>query len=127
MREIPGGHSSARERNALEELNRGYVHSAEQSDVRWYAEHLAEDFIASSVDGSIADRAAFLARMAQPYPGRNLAAEDVRIRILGEFAIIHAGFRYEKPDGRPGTGRYTDLWARRRGRWACISAHFNRF
>jgi ketosteroid isomerase-like protein len=111
----------------LEELNRNYVRSAEQSDVRWYSENLAEDFLGSSVDGSIIDRTEFLKRMARPYSGSNPEAVDVRIRIIGEVALIHAGFKYQKPDGRAGTGRYTDVWAHRQGRWLCVSAHFNRF
>jgi ketosteroid isomerase-like protein len=111
----------------LQELNRNYVRSAEESDVRWYGENLAEDFLSSSVDGSIIGKAAFLERIARKYPGSDLAAVDVRIRMLGEVALIHAGFRYTKPDGQAGSGRYTDIWARRNGRWLCVSAHFNRF
>jgi hypothetical protein len=111
---------------ALGALNQAYVRSAETSDVRWYEEHLAEDFMSSNPDGSFVDRAGFLARMARPYPGSNLRAEDVRIRIIGELAIIHAGFRYLKPDGAAGSGRYTDVWSRRGGRWLCVAAHFTR-
>ncbi len=110
----------------LEELNRGYVRAAEASDVGWYADHLAEDFLSTNPDGSLMDRAAFLARMARPYPGSHAEPVDVRIRILGEVALIHAGFRDRKPDGQTGTGRYTDIWARRGGRWLCVSAHFTR-
>src|SRR6266446_10211272 len=97
----------AEDRQILEDLNRNYVRAAEQSDVRWYAENLAEDFLSSSVDGSVVDRAGFLARVARPYPGSNLEAVDVRIRILGEVALIHAGFKYTRPDGEAGNGRYT--------------------
>ena len=50
---------------------------------------------------------------------------EPRVRILGEVALIHSGFSYRKPDGSPGTGRYTDIYARRNGRWLCVSAHFN--
>jgi ketosteroid isomerase-like protein len=117
----------AQDREILEDLNRNYVRSAEQSDVRWYSENLAEDFLSSSVDGSIIDRMAFLTRMARPYPGSNLEAVDVRIRFFGELALVHAGFKYRKPDGQMGSGRYTDTYARRQGRWLCVSAHFNRF
>ena len=95
--------------------------------MHWYAEHLAEDFLSSNPDGSLVDREQFLARMARPYPGTDLAALDVRIRILGEVAIIHAGFRDRKLDGQAGAGRYTDIWARRQGRWLAalvISASF---
>ena len=127
MKENALDNAKAQDLRILEELNRNYVRSAGQSDVRWYAENLAEDFLSSSVDGSIADRAAFLARIARPYPGSNLEAVDVRIRLFGDLALVHAGFKYRKPDGQTGSGRYTDAYARRQGRWLCVSAHFNRF
>lgn len=127
MHEATHAGARAKDLEILEGLNRNYVRSAEQSDVRWYTENLAEDFLASSVDGSIVDRTAFLARIARPYPGSNLKAVDVRIRFCGELALIHAGFEYRKPDGQTGSGRYTDVYARRQGRWLCVSAHFNRF
>jgi hypothetical protein len=95
--------------------------------VRWYGENLAEDFLASNPDGSLVDRTEFLARMARPNPGSNLEAVDVRIRFFGELALIHSGFKYKKSDGQMGSGRYTDVYARREGRWVCVSAHFNRF
>ena len=92
--------AGANDFDTLQQLNRDYVRSAGTSDVRWYEENLAEDFLASNPDASLVDRTAFLARMARPYPGSNLEAVDVRIRVLGEVALIHAGFRYEKPDGQ---------------------------
>jgi ketosteroid isomerase-like protein len=52
---------------------------------------------------------------------------DVRIRFVGELALVHAGFRCTNPDGRPANGRYTDIYAQRDGRWLCASAHFNLF
>ena len=117
----------ANDLDTLRHLNQDYVRSAETSDVRWYRENLAEDFLASNSDGSLVDRPEFLRRMDRPYPGSNLEAVDVRIRCFGELALIHAGFQYTKPDGEPGSGRYTDVYARREGRWICVSAHFNRF
>src|SRR4026209_2718719 len=112
--------------DTLRQLNEGYVGSAERSDVRWYEAHLAADFMSANPDGSLVDRAGFLARKARPYPGSKRQAEDVRIRIIGEMAIIHAGFKYLKPDGAPGAGRYTGIWSRRDGRWLCVAAHFTR-
>src|SRR3954466_9103828 len=111
----------------LKELNRCYVRSAEHSDARWYDENLAPEFLSSNPDGSISERGEFIARMARPYPGSDLQALDVRIRILGDIAIIHAGFRDTKADGKTGAGRYTDIWARREGRWLCVAAHFTRY
>jgi len=118
--------ASAPDLKTLQQLNGNYVKSAEMSDVRWYSENLAEDFLSSSVDGSLVDRAGFLARVARPHPGSDLRAEDVRIRILGEIAIIHGRTVYRKPDGRTGAGHYTDVGARRQGRWLCVSAEVTR-
>jgi hypothetical protein len=50
----------------------------------------------------------------------------VVIRILGDFAIIHARTSYQKPDGTQGSGRYTDDWQLHDGRWQCVSAHVTR-
>jgi ketosteroid isomerase-like protein len=116
----------ADELNALEQLNHHYILSVRNSDVRWFDENLAEDFVNSNPDGSFVDRAQFLAQIARPCPVSDFEAEDVRIRLLGDVAIIHGRTVYTKPDGRPGAGRYTDVWSRRRGRWLCVAADVTR-
>jgi ketosteroid isomerase-like protein len=110
----------------LEVLNRHYVRSVQQSDVHWFDEHLSDDFMNTNPDGSLVDRAGFLAQIAPPCRVSNLEPADVRIRILGDLAIIHARTVYKKPDGQPGAGRYTDIWWRGRGRWLCVAAHVTR-
>ena len=77
-------------------------------------------------DGSLVDRQAFLKQTAVPIRISNLQAHDVQVRIMGDFAIIHARTTYTLPDGRAGQGRYTDVWARRNGRWLAVSAHVTR-
>ena len=110
----------------LEQLNRDYISSVQQGDVRRFDQILAEDFYCSNPDGSLVDRKGFLAQTARPVTIKNLEAKDVMIRILGEVAIIHARTTYTLPDGREGAGRYTDGWARRDGRWLAIFAHVTR-
>lgn len=110
----------------LERLNAGYVQAVQDSDVAWFETHLADDFLNTNPDGSLADRAAFLKRIAQPAGVSGLAPHDVRIRLFGDFAVIHAATRYTKADGAPGAGRYTDIWAKRDGRWVCVAAHVSR-
>lgn len=118
--------TGANDLDTLRQINSGYIRSVQMSDVRWFDEHLAEDFMNSNPDGSLVDRAEFLAQIARPCPVSDFEAEDVRIRILGEFAIIHGRTVYRKPDGRAGAGRYTDVYSRRQGRWLCVSAHVTR-
>jgi ketosteroid isomerase-like protein len=110
----------------LQQLNRDYITSVQTSDVRRFDQILAEDFLCSNPDGSLVDRAAFLAQTARPVTISNLEARDVVVRILGDVAIIHARTTYTLADGRPGRGRYTDVWARRQGRWLAVSAHVTR-
>src|SRR5712692_1753374 len=102
---------------ALSALNRDYIHSVQHGDVRRFDEILAEDFLCSNPDGSLVDKTAFLAQTARPVTISGLATEDVRVRVLGDVAIIHARTRYTTSDGEQRHGRYTDVWARRAGRW----------
>lgn len=111
---------------ALEKLNLNYIRSVQASDARWFDENLDADFVNSNPDGTLSERAAFVAFIGRPCTVTNLKCADVRIRLLGDSAIIHARTAYLKPDGQPGAGRYTDLWMRREGRWRCVSAHVTR-
>jgi ketosteroid isomerase-like protein len=110
----------------LTALNRDYVASVQSSDVKRFDEILAEDFYCSNPDKSLVDRAAFLKQTAAPVTIKNLRAEDVKIRLLGDFAIIHARTRYTTPDGQQASGRYTDCWAKQNGKWLAVSAHVSR-
>lgn len=110
----------------LHDLNDDYIRSVQHSDVQRFDEILADDFRCSNPDGTIVDRGAFLQQTARPVAISNLATHDVEVRLLGDTAIIHARTSYTLPDGRPGAGRYTDVWARQHGRWLAVSAHVTR-
>ena len=112
--------------DTLQELNKHYIRSVRESDVRWFDENLSEDFVNSNPDCTLVERAGFLAQVAKPSAAKNIQCEDVRIRMLGEVALIHARTTYIKPDGQPGAGRYTDVWARPNGRWVCVAANVSR-
>ena len=115
--------------NDLDELtllNRDYVASVQNCDVRRFDEILAQDFYCTNPDKSLVDRAAFLKQTAMPVSIRNLTADEVKIRILGDFAIIHARTSYLTADGEQTHGRYTDCWAKQNGRWLAVSAHVAR-
>jgi ketosteroid isomerase-like protein len=110
----------------LRQLNDDYISSVQTSDVHRFDEILADDFFNSNPDGSLVDRAGFLAQIGRPATISNLKADDVRIRVIGDVAIIHARTTYTMPDGRAASGRYTDIWARRQGQWLCVAAHVTR-
>jgi ketosteroid isomerase-like protein len=112
--------------DALTALNRDYIHSVQHGDVQRFDEILAEDFLCSNPDGSLVDKKQFLAQTARPMTISGLTAEDVRVRILGDVAIIHARTSYTTADGAQRYGRYTDVWVRRNGKWLAVSAHVTR-
>ena len=110
----------------LTALNRDYVPAVQNCFVRGLNEILAPEFYCSNPDKTLVDRAAFLEQTARPIAIRNLHAHDVNIRIMGDFAIIHAATSYTTADGQQATGRYTDCWAKQNGRWLAVSAHVSR-
>ena len=111
--------------DVLAALNTDYINAVQNCDVRRFDEILAPEFHCSNPDGTLIDRAGFLKQTARPVTIRGLKAEDVMIRIMDDFAIIHARTAYTI-DGRAGGGRYTDVWAKRDGRWLAVSAHVTR-
>ena len=122
-------HSQSSMPNDLEvltRLNADYITSVQKGDVTRFNEILADDFLCSMADGTLVDRKRFLELTAQPVTIRDLKAHDVNVRLMGDMAIVHAATSYTTADGRPSSGRYTDVWARRGGRWLAVSAHVTR-
>jgi ketosteroid isomerase-like protein len=118
--------TAAQDIAALTALNQDYIASVQQGDVRRFDEILAADFLCSNPDGTLIDRAQFLAQTARPVTITGLIAEDVQVRLFGDLALIHARTRYRTADGEERQGRYTDAWARRDGKWLAIAAHVTR-
>jgi ketosteroid isomerase-like protein len=110
----------------LTRLNEDYVDAVRTSNVQRFREILAEDFLCTLADGTLLDRAGFLAQAARPTTALGLEVHDVNVRLLGETAIVHAATTFSHSDGRPGRGRYTDVWVRREGRWVAVAAQFMR-
>jgi ketosteroid isomerase-like protein len=117
--------NAQRDLDTLTALNRDFVASVQKGDVKRFEEILADDFMCSIPDGSLLDKAEFLKLTAQPVTISGLVAEDVRIRLLGDFAIIHARFNSRFADGKQRRGRYTDNYARRDGTWVVVAADYH--
>jgi ketosteroid isomerase-like protein len=116
----------ANDLDLLTKLNDDYIQSVQHSNVQRFDEILSDDFMCSNPDGTLIDRRAFLQQTARPATIKNLTAHDVNVRIMGDFAIIHARTSYTAADGSESGGRYTDVWARRNGKWLAVSAHVTR-
>jgi ketosteroid isomerase-like protein len=117
--------NAQRDRETLTALNRDFTASVQKGDVKRLEEIFADDFMVSTPEGSLLDKAEYLKMVAKPVTISGLETEDVRIRLLGDFAIIHARFNSRWADGKQRRGRYTDNYARRDGSWVAVSAHYH--
>ena len=110
----------------LAELNADYVAAVQAGDVRRFEELLAEDFRCSNPDGTIVDKAGFLAQTARPITIRGLEAHQVEIRLFGDAAVVHAQTQYRTSAGEPRHGRYTGVWIRQPGGWKAVATQVMR-
>ena len=118
--------ATASDVDVLRDLNGHYIHSVVHSDVARFTEILADDFLCTNPDGSLVDKPQFLRQTALPVSFTDFDVDDLRIRVLGDVAIIHGRTRFALKDGRRGRGQYTDVWEKRQGRWLAVSAHVTR-
>src|SRR5262249_24629487 len=110
----------------LSRLNATYIDCVVTADADRFATILAPDFVCSNPDGTLVDRDEFLTRARAATRLQRMDIDDVRIRLLGDVAIIHARTSFVLGDGCEGSGRYTDVWARRDGTWLAVAAHVTR-
>ena len=121
-REVNDTEQSAEDLAILEQLNLDYNHSDQASDAKRFSEFLAEDFIVQT-PGVTRSREEYLEYIAKPRPFKDLALREVKIRILGDVALIHGRATYTMiADGVDQEALYTDVYQKREGAWVCVSA-----
>ncbi len=112
----------------LTELNQGYLDSYRSGNVDFYDRILTEDFRETAPDGTILNKAEFLAKIGansgRQGESMEIAAGELEIRIFEDTAIVHAIPVISLPDGvAVNGGRYTDVYVRIDGEWKCVAAH----
>jgi ketosteroid isomerase-like protein len=125
-RAMPSPNNAAADLDTLVALNDDYIRSVRASDVKRFDEILAEDFLCSLPDGTLLNRKQFLEHTAKPATISDLAVHDLNVRLMGDFAIVHARTTFKLTGDQQGKGRYTDVWARRNGAWLAVAAHVTR-
>jgi ketosteroid isomerase-like protein len=118
--------ANAADVETLTRLNQQYIDAVRGADAASFEQILAGDFLCTMADGSLLDRAQFIDGVAKAAKLPSLQAHDVNIRLMGDVAIIHARTTFTLDDGLARNGRYTDIWAKRDGRWQAVAAHVNR-
>ena len=110
----------------LQQLNEQYIAALLNADVRWYSEHLAEDFVCINSDGAIRDKRQFLEDVAAGPEVKDYKLQDVSIRFYGDTALVQAKGVFNRKDGSPGQSRYTDVYVKTDHGWRVVSAQITR-
>lgn len=106
----------------LVEINQRFVDAFVADDADFMAELLDPRFVYTGRDGAWLTRAEFLARMRVPQPLSGASTEDVRVRVFGPVAVVHAVFKVNIEDGTLVRIRYTDVYSWDGSTWRMVSA-----
>jgi len=110
----------------LRSLNQQYIDAFMTADTAWYREHLAPEFICIESDGSVLDKAAFLAVYGAGPDVTDYRLAEVSIRIYGITALVQATGLFVRKDGTHGRSRYIDVYVKADGTWRAVSAQVTR-
>jgi hypothetical protein len=88
---------------------------------------LPSTFIYTDYDGTVMNKAQFLADLKDPsYQASLVANEDVRVFTYNGAAVVVGTYHTKgKYKGRPFEhwGRFTDTWVFENGLWQCVASH----
>jgi len=110
----------------LEQLNQEYVDAFMNSDVDWYQEHLADEFVCIESDGSVLNKQQFLANTAKGPDVADYKLEHVDVRTYGSAALVRATGLWTREDGSMGISRYVDVYVKKSEEWKTVSAQITR-
>ncbi len=80
--------NAQRDRETLTALNRDFTASVQKGDAKRLDEIFADDFLCSTPDGSLLDKAEHPQLVAQPVANRGIRTEGVHSRVLDAVPII---------------------------------------
>jgi len=114
--------TSASVESDLRAIEQRIFQAIETKDVAAIGRELSEDFVHSSPGQPDQPREAFLAAIRDmPYAIRGIEGQDLRVRELGETALLSGvqRARVGLPDGREVVARtaFVDVFTRQDGRW----------
>jgi uncharacterized protein (TIGR02246 family) len=117
------------EEQVLMQIERDWAVANVKNDWAAFDKILAAEY-ANNVDGVITPKKQYLANIRSGAAKiESAAAGEMKVLILGETGIVH-GLWTEKStlNGKDtsGTYRYTDIFAKRDGRWQCVAGHANK-
>jgi ketosteroid isomerase-like protein len=107
-------------------LENAWNHAEEHKDVRALDSLLDPSLIYIDYDGSMMDKARFIASAKEPslHP-EQIVNESMTAHVYGDSAVVTGVYREKGvKNGKPylRRGRFTDTWVDRSGTWVCVAS-----
>ena len=107
-------------------LETAWGHAIEEKNTKALDMILASTFIAVEIDGSMSNKAEFLASIKSPdYQPSQAVNEQVNVQVYGNAAVVVGIFRVKGMEkGKPYVHRerFTDTWIKQNQTWQCVAS-----
>jgi len=107
-------------------LETAWGHAIEEKNTRALDMILASTFVAVEIDGSMSNKAEFLASIKAPeYQPSQAVNEQVNVQVYGNAAVVVGIFRVKGMEkGKPYVHRerFTDTWIKQNNTWQCVAS-----
>jgi ketosteroid isomerase-like protein len=118
---------SAGTEKAVAALEQKWLESQKTNNPDLVAPLLADEFVSTSSDGKVRNKAESLAS-AKATKYESVGYDDVKVTAFGNTAIAVGGFKGKGTDdeGKPMDSheRFTDTWVKMpNGKWQCVASH----
>jgi hypothetical protein len=111
---------------SLIDLENSLTRSASGNNLALLDTLIAPEFVGTSADGTIQNRAGWL-RTAQEQKNKTTKVDDISVHMVSDSVAIVTGIRHAgNVDGASGKERFTRTWLNRDGGWQLVAAQQTR-
>ena len=116
--------SSKTAESDLLRLEREWSEALPQEDVGVLGRILADDYTFTTIVGNVITKASYMEKSEDNHL-LSLKTDDAKVRVYGDAAVITGRITVELIN-RTDVARYTNVYAKRRGRWQLVATQFTR-
>lgn len=123
---VHGQNSTADESGHIVALETAWNHALEVKDTAALQMLLANNMIALDSDGTLMNKAAYLAGIKTPdYQPGQVTHEKINVHTFGDTAVVSGVYREKSVEnGKPVVHRssFVDTWVKQDGTWQCVAS-----
>jgi ketosteroid isomerase-like protein len=118
--------SSSDEGGRILGLETAWNHAIEGKDTKALDQLLGSTFVAVEIDGTLSNKAEFLAGIKDPsYQPSQAVNEEINVQMYGNSAVVTGIFRVKGTEkGKPYVHRerFIDTWIKQNQTWQCVAS-----